>query len=92
MEDCDCLGNVDSKTKCLCISITSAVLLFTVGLVASFGAVEPTEYGILYNVVSKSIDKDNIYEGGLKYIGLTNKMITFPRTHTSIEFSSEPKA
>jgi hypothetical protein len=45
----DCLGNLDAKTKFCCLTVTSLVLLLTVGMVFSFGAVEPTEYGILYN-------------------------------------------
>ncbi len=49
----DIFDNMDSKTKCLCVTITSVVALITVMVGASFGGVEPTEYGILYNHVSK---------------------------------------
>ena len=56
----DLFDNLNSKTKCLCITITSAVLLTTILVAASFSAVEPTEYGILYNKITKQIDKENI--------------------------------
>lgn len=65
MENCDFLDNFDKKTKVLCASISSVVILITVLVGISFGAVEPTEYGILYNTISKQIDIDTILEGGL---------------------------
>ena len=83
----DCFENLDGKTKCLCISITSAVVLLTSVLALSFGSVEPTEYGILYNRVSKHINSDDIQEGGLQFVGPFNTLINFPRTHKVVEFS-----
>jgi hypothetical protein len=65
MEDFECLDRFDKKTKIYCISITAVVILLSAITVVSFGAVEPTEYGILYNKLSKNIDTENIYEGGL---------------------------
>lgn len=61
----DFLNNVDNKTKCCCITVTLSILLVTIGAVLSFGAVEPTEYGILYNKLTKDLNEDYIYEGGL---------------------------
>jgi cobyrinic acid a,c-diamide synthase len=58
----------------------------------SFGAVEPTEYGILYNQVTKQIDTENILDGGLQYIGVFNKLIAFPRSNKQVEFSDERSA
>lgn len=64
MDDFECL-DMDRKTKVMCCSITSIVVLATTLIAMSFGTVEPTEYGILYNILSKQIDHENIYEGGL---------------------------
>lgn len=86
------MDDLDTKTKACCITVTSLVLLLTIGMVLSFGAVEPTEYGILYNQISKKIDRVNVYEGGLQYVGLFNKLVTFPQIHKTIEFSSEKGA
>ena len=61
----DCFENVDAKTKCVCISITTVIVILTGALAFSFGAVEPTEYGILYNKISKQIDEKNVQDSGL---------------------------
>lgn len=79
----------DNKTKCVCATLVS-VMLALVGLLSfSFGVIEPTEYGILYNKITKQIDTDidNIYENGLSFIGPHKSFIKFPRTHKVIEFS-----
>lgn len=58
----------------------------------SFSAVEPTEYGILYNIITKQLDTDTILEGGLQFVGPTQKIITFPRINKQIEFSDQSGA
>jgi flagellar biosynthesis/type III secretory pathway M-ring protein FliF/YscJ len=65
MDDCYFLDSMDRKTKITCFSITSIVVLVLGVIAMSFGTIEPTEYGILYNSLSKHIDTKNIYEGGL---------------------------
>jgi hypothetical protein len=79
----------DNKTKCICASCVSLMLVIIGVLSFSFGAVEPTEYAILYNKITKQIDTDsaNIYENGLSFIGPFQQFITFPRTHKVVEFS-----
>lgn len=52
----DFLENFDKKTKMLCGFCTAISLLITVLVAMSFGSVEPIEYGILYNQISKKID------------------------------------
>lgn len=49
----DLIDNFDGKTKCLCLTMTTLVVLVTSMVAVSFNAVEPTEYGILYNQISK---------------------------------------
>jgi hypothetical protein len=56
----ECLENTDTKTKVICMTISLVVLISTVLVGASFSAVEPIEYGILYNTISKTIDQENI--------------------------------
>ena len=92
MDDVECLDQMDRKTKVYCCSITSVIVVATALVAVSFGTVEPTEYGILYNTISKQIDKENIYEGGLQYVGLFNSLITFPSIHKTIEFSDDKAA
>lgn len=85
----DLLDNFDGRTKCLCLTMTSLVVLVTVMVGVSFGAVEPTEYGILYNQITKKIDTENILNGGLQYVGIFNKLIAFPANNKPIEFSDQ---
>jgi SPFH domain / Band 7 family len=53
----DCYESMDTKTKCCCVSTTVFVVLTTILTAMSFGAIEPTQYGILYHKISKSIDE-----------------------------------
>ncbi len=88
----DLIDNFDGKTKCLCLTMTSVVVLVTTMVAVSFGAVEPTEYGILYNQLTKQIDTENILDGGLQYVGVFNKLIAFPRSNKQVEFSDQRDA
>jgi len=67
--------------------------VLVVGLVVllsfSFATVEPTEWAIAKNKISKQIDKDSIYEGGRHLIGPLYSFITFPATYKTIEFSDD---
>mmetsp|Transcript_46802 Transcript_46802/g.54245 ORF Transcript_46802/g.54245 Transcript_46802/m.54245 type:complete len:309 (-) Transcript_46802:187-1113(-) len=64
------------------------ILLFAI----SWGAVEPTEWGLKYNSISKNIDNSTVYDGGRYILGVFTSFVHFPRTLQTIEFSSSPKA
>lgn len=83
----DCYNNMDTKTKCCCVTTTSLVLITTLITALSFGAIEPTEYGILYHKIAKTIDEKNVQESGLQFIGPFTSLIKFPLTHQVLEFS-----
>jgi len=83
----DCYNSMDVKTRFCCASMTGLALAIVILMAASFGAIEPTQYGILYDKVSKTIDPVNIQEGGLQFIGPLSSLVKFPRTHQVIEFS-----
>ncbi|CDW85393.1 UNKNOWN [Stylonychia lemnae] len=91
MEDYNFMGS-DSKSKTICAIISLVSLVTTILIGISFGSVEPTEYGILYNTITKKIDEKNILTGGLQYLGVPNKIITFPRVNKQIEFSDQKAA
>mmetsp|Transcript_47398 Transcript_47398/g.34687 ORF Transcript_47398/g.34687 Transcript_47398/m.34687 type:complete len:92 (-) Transcript_47398:709-984(-) len=88
----DCFDALDATGKVICCSVTSFIVLVTVCLIFSFGAVEPTEYGIVHNFITKQIDKDHIYEGGLQFIGVFNTLITYPRIQVLTEFGTSADA
>jgi hypothetical protein len=46
----------------------------------SIGTVEPIEYGIVYNAITKTVDTDNVYPGGWYFIGPVMSFVTFPAT------------
>jgi len=52
MDDYNFLGS-DGKTKAACAAVSLVSLLATVLIGISFGAIEPTEYGITYNTITK---------------------------------------
>jgi len=82
----------DGKGIC-CIGCTICTLL--VGLIlllVSIGTVEPIEYGIEYNSISKKIDMENVYGGGWYMIGPFTSFITFPATHVNIDWSTYDQA
>jgi hypothetical protein len=88
----DFYDSMDTKTKAYCITITSVVVLATTLVALSFGSVEPTEYAIIYNSITKNIDQENIYEGGLQWVGLFHSFLTYPRIHKTVEFSDNSEA
>jgi len=78
---------MDNKTK-VCVGTMTALALTTVIVMAcSFGAIEPTQYGLLYSKIHKDVDGSNIQDSGLQLIGPFTSLIKFPSTHQIIEFS-----
>ena len=61
----DFFNSMDTKTKIYCSAITVLMALATAVVALSFGTIEPTEYGLTYNRISKNINEAYIYEGGL---------------------------
>lgn len=77
------------KTIYVTDGIVAFVALMGV-LIWTAGTVEPIEYGLKYNTISKMIDDSYVYEGGWYIIGPLNSFITFPSTHVNIDFSNLP--
>lgn len=87
-----CYNNMDTKTKFCCGTMTALALTSVIIMACSFGAIEPTQYGILYSKLIKDIDSQNVQEGGLQFVGPFTSLIKFPRTHQVLEFSDYPGA
>lgn len=66
------------KTKMYGCLLSLMVIISTVIICCSFGAVEPTEYGILYNHITKSINTNLVYDGGLVWTGLFHSLKIYP--------------
>ena len=71
---------------CCCLTLVGIILALV-----SIKTVEPIEYGIKYNSISKTVD-DEVYSGGWYMIGPQYSFITFPATLVNIDFTSFPGA
>ncbi|CEL93474.1 unnamed protein product [Vitrella brassicaformis CCMP3155] len=56
-------------------------------ILLSLGAVRPTEYGLVYNAITKNVDTRHVYHGGRHFIWLFHSFIPFPAILRTIEFS-----
>lgn len=77
------------------IYIVSAIVGIAViigGIAWSAGTVEPVEFGLKYNSISKSIDDSSTYVGGWYLIGPFNSFITYPSTNINVDFSYLPNS
>jgi len=79
-----------ANTKMLCgIGCGICLLLVTlIILLVSIGTIEPIEYGIEYNSISKKTNQDNVYAGGWYMIGPFSSFIAFPATLVNFDWST----
>jgi len=68
-------------------AIGGCFVLLVITLAMSLGYVEPNEYGLTYNWLTKQIGS-TVYHGGTHLIGPWNRFVEFPATAQTIEFSS----
>lgn len=68
---------------CCCGSVVALLIL----LFMSIDSLEPTEYGLKYNKLTKAIDTSLVYHGGRHFIGPVSSFLSFPATVQSLEFS-----
>jgi hypothetical protein len=54
-------------------------------------SLEPLEYGITYNKISKSVGQ-NVYESGRYIIGPWIKFLVYPSNLVTVEFSDSRRA
>eukprot|EP00933_Yihiella_yeosuensis_P035016 TRINITY_DN28493_c0_g1_i1.p1 TRINITY_DN28493_c0_g1~~TRINITY_DN28493_c0_g1_i1.p1 ORF type:complete len:415 (+),score=61.21 TRINITY_DN28493_c0_g1_i1:78-1322(+) len=73
---------------CGCISLIALLIVVLVSL----GSLDPTEYGLRYNRISKTVDKSYVYRGGRHLIGPFASFLVFPATVKSLEFSNRSQA
>jgi len=62
-------------------------LIGLIVLLCSIGTIEPIEYGISYNSISKKTDENNVYPGGWYMIGPFTSFLTFPSTLVNIDWT-----
>eukprot|EP00442_Polarella_glacialis_P035801 CAMPEP_0115065328 /NCGR_PEP_ID=MMETSP0227-20121206/10190_1 /TAXON_ID=89957 /ORGANISM="Polarella glacialis, Strain CCMP 1383" /LENGTH=393 /DNA_ID=CAMNT_0002451105 /DNA_START=44 /DNA_END=1225 /DNA_ORIENTATION=- len=69
-----------------------AALALLVVVLCSLGTLQPTEYGLRYNRVTKQVDHSIVYRSGRHLIGPMSSFLTFPATVQSLEFSNRSGA
>jgi hypothetical protein len=67
------------------------IFLLVIILLFSMDSLEPLEYGITYNSISKSIGT-SVYESGRYIIGPLNSFIHYPANLVTVEFSDSRRA
>lgn len=83
-----------SNEKVLC-GIGCGVCCLLVSLIiviCSVGTVEPIEYGIIYNSITKKVNTEEVYSGGWYFIGPIQSFFVFPSTMVNIDFTDYPDA
>jgi hypothetical protein len=77
------MSDAGCKICCvICIAVTALVIILM-----SIGTVEPIEFGIKYNSLSKKTDEENVYPGGWYMIGPLTSFIVFPSTLINIDWT-----
>lgn len=76
------------KVACYIITAIVSIAVLVGGIAWSAGTVEPIQYGLKYNSISKSVDESYTYEGGWYLIGPFNSFITYPSTSINVDFST----
>ena len=76
--------------RVILIAIGVIAVIFVIAFAFMWDTVEPTEYGMTYNTLTKKVGMDNIYTGGLYFLGPLRSFIKFPATLKHIEFSDRP--
>ena len=64
------------------------LIVVLIVLLISIGTVEPIEYGIVYNALTKTVNTESVYSGGWYFIGPINSFITFSSTLQNIDFTN----
>jgi regulator of protease activity HflC (stomatin/prohibitin superfamily) len=81
---------MDTKSY-ICIGIFIAISLAVILLLVSMDSIEPLQYGITYNKVTKAVGTD-VYENGRYLIGPMYSFFEYPANLVTIEFSDQPTA
>ena len=66
------------------------LLVGLIVLLVSIGTVEPIEFAIEYNSITKKTNEDQVYAGGWYLIGPFTSFFTFPATLVNIDWSEYP--
>ena len=81
---CDIISQ--NKTYSGCCGLISFICFCLI--MGSISTVEPTEYGLLFDTISKKIDPTKVYDNGWYFTGPSKNFKKFPKTLMNIDFAS----
>lgn len=82
---------ISGKAYLLIIVLVAFVITGVVLLALSYAQVGYNEYALQQNTITNEID-DTVYEEGLFMIGFWNRLLKFPSTWQTIDFTPSPSA
>jgi hypothetical protein len=77
----------DCGTGCKVCCAVGCTLFALIIFLVSIATIEPIEYGIKYNSITKKTDEDNVYPGGWYAVGPFASFLTFPSTLVNIDWT-----
>jgi len=88
----DSFSRMSAGKRCGLLSLCISFVALIVYIAVAIEGVEPTEFALIRNNLSQSIDKETVLPGGLHWVGVFYSLIHFPSIHKSIEFSNDQGA
>ena len=84
--------NENKKSIKVFITVLVSLVLVLILLIISCDTVEPTEYALKYNSISRKPDYTKVYSGGWYIVGPFSKFLTFPATQVNVDFADYTNA
>jgi len=69
---------------CSCLGIVLLVIIIIVSV--SWDVIEPTEFGLLQNTITREVDLENVYGNGRYFVGPTAQFIAFPSNMRTLSY------
>ena len=82
---------MENSGKIVCCGCCSLVVVF-IFFLACVATIEPIEYGIKYNSLTKKIDASKVYDGGWYWLSPITSFYTFPATLVNLDMTRLPGA
>lgn len=76
---------------CICLILCIMVCITFLYLLLSMDTLEPLEYGITYNKITKNIGK-TVFENGRYILNPLQNFIVYPARYVTVEFSDNRRA
>ena len=83
------MDNSENIAKVACCGICCYMIVFVVIFTQLFARIAPNYCGIQINELTKTINEDRVYNGGLYFLGFFQGFYDFPLHVQTIEFEDE---